>query len=281
MEITNNSIIRYYTECHFDYHWVWGSDRNLFMHYGYFDSEHSSHDKALKNMLKKLVTFGKITKGSKLLDAGCGVGGNAIELVKQYNCQVTAININKEHLYKTAVNAKKAGIGDQIKVVEADFCDTKLPESSFDVVFSLESSCHAFDKNLFIKEAFRLLKPGGRLVIGDGFLFKSPQSQEDKNLMKTWLNGWMVPNLAIVEEFTRDMKNFNFFEIEFQDITSHILPSSKRMRKACFWFYPLAKLFYWFGVRKAIHMANIEAGRAQYFALQKQLWRYGFITGKK
>ena len=42
----------------------------------------------------------------------------------------------------------------------------------------------------FIKEAYRLLKPSGRLVIADGFVtdFKN----NDESVIRQWLDGWQV-----------------------------------------------------------------------------------------
>ena len=59
-----------------------------------------------------------------------------------------------------------------MRVIQGDYEDTILPAGSFDGAYALESTCHwhGADKSALLSEAHRLLRPGGRLVVADGFL---------------------------------------------------------------------------------------------------------------
>src|SRR5919112_1843604 len=48
--------------------------------------------------------------------------------------------------------------------LEASYFDMPFEDNSADVVWAIESVCHAKDKFQFYKEAFRVLKPGGKLI---------------------------------------------------------------------------------------------------------------------
>ena len=66
--------------------------------------------------------------------------------------------------------AGKKGTGDKTNFEIMNYSATNFPGNSFDVIWGCESICYADSKELFIKEAYRLLKPGGRLVVADGFV---------------------------------------------------------------------------------------------------------------
>ena len=53
-------------------------------------------------------------------------------------------------------------------------------------------------KSDFIKEAFRILKPGGRLVVAD-FFRKDNLQRKDAEQVKRWANGWAIEDYATKE----------------------------------------------------------------------------------
>jgi SAM-dependent methyltransferase len=99
--------------------------------------------------------------GQRVLDLGTGTGLFAFEFAKA-GCLVTGLDPSEDMLAK----AKKVVADEQlsIELVRGSAEDTGLPDRSFDVV-TAATSWHWFDRGRAAKEAMRLLKPGGRLVI--------------------------------------------------------------------------------------------------------------------
>jgi len=86
-------------------------------------------------------------------------------------------------------------LGDRVAFEQADYTRTPFPAASFDVVWALESLCHAPDKAAFYREAARLLRPGGRLVIAEYVRAARPLSTQREGLLHQWLDGWAIPDL--------------------------------------------------------------------------------------
>lgn len=162
-----------------------------------------------------------------------------------------------------------------------DFTQTTFSDQSFTVVWGIESICHAHDKSLFIKEAYRLLKPGGRLVVADGFAINEQYSAKDADHMQAWLKGWGCESLATVEQFRTYLTETGFESIDYRDITNHVLPSSRRLYYIFFPSYICSKIGEWIGLRKPIQTNNIVGAYYQYTTLKKRLWKYGIFTAVK
>lgn len=274
-------IIRYYDTCESDYRLLWDLDHSHAMHAGYWDNQTRSLRDALRRENEVLAEMAEIRSEDCVLDAGCGVGGSAIFLAKTYHCQVVGITLSTEQAKTATQKAIEAGVEDKVSFKIMDYTCTNFPSQTFDVIWGIESVCHANDKQLFIKEAARLLKPKGRLIIADGFAKQLPTTPYEQLQMERWLKGWGVQALDQVQTFEAGLKREDFKDIHFLDITKNILPSSYRL----YWYswpaIPLSKIGEWLGLRSSLQTANLYSARCQYQTLKKGFWHYGIFYAKK
>jgi ubiquinone/menaquinone biosynthesis C-methylase UbiE len=185
----NQHVIDYFDQTHNDYRRLWGIDRHRGLHCGYFDETHSRHDDAVLNMNRIVAETAQIAPGDRVLDAGCGIGGSSFWLTENFaDLSVTGININEMQISIANEHLQQQRHQPTLEFRVADFVQTGLASESFDVVWALESMCYADDKQAFLDEAFRLLKPGGRLVIDDGFL-----TREELNPQVLRTFSWLTP----------------------------------------------------------------------------------------
>jgi cyclopropane fatty-acyl-phospholipid synthase-like methyltransferase len=274
-------IVNYYDTCETDYRLLWDLDHSHAMHAGYWDTHTRSLRDALRRENEVLAEIANIKKGEHILDAGCGVGGSAIFLAQTYDCHVIGITLSAKQAQTATDKASQLGLQDMTTFKVMDYTCTDFPSQTFDVVWGMESICHASDKRLFIKEAARLLKPAGRLIVADGFAKKPPRNLKDQEQMDCWLKGWGVQALDQVEMFENSLKSEGFKNIFFRDITMHVLPSSRRL----YWYswpaVPLSKIGEWLGWRLPSQTANLHSARCQYQTLKKELWQYGIFYSEK
>tara|TARA_B110000444_G_C18829178_1_gene592152 strand:- start:1662 stop:2408 length:747 start_codon:yes stop_codon:yes gene_type:complete len=110
---------------------------------------------------------GHAEDGMKVLEVGCGPGSFAEDLV---GLDVTCLDPSAEMLRvakKRVDSARKARGEEPAQYVEAIAESIPLPDDTFDRVFCLFSFRDFQDKKKGLEEIFRVLKPGGRLVICD------------------------------------------------------------------------------------------------------------------
>ena len=270
----------YYDETWLDYRWLWLNQRNLAIHFGYWDAQTRSHAEALINMNRVLAHAAGITPGMRILDAGCGVGRSATWLAQTCAVQVVGITPVPTQVDRARHAAARQGVADRVTFDQQDYTSTTYLDGSFDVVWALESVCHAVDKQAFAQEARRLLRPGGRLVIADYIRTERPHTPQGERLLQSWLSGWAIPDVATGDELVAWTRAAGFQDVQLRDVTWHVQPSLRRLYRIAAPLYPGESLLYALGVRSRAQHGNARGARDQYRALRRGLWFYGMLRAK-
>jgi len=267
-------ITDYYDECYIYYKIFWRSNKNLCLHYGFHDNG-QGHDKGLVRMIEVLADKAQITSREKVLDAGCGVGGSSIWLAQNIGCNVVGIDINHNFVNIARGEAEKRKLNNLVSFHEMNFCQAAFEENTFDIVWAVESSCHAEGKQAFLMEMSRILKPGGRILVADGF-----KNQESSELNKD-LMGWAVPNIPSVAEFTDYLTKAGFRHVVCEDISSKVMPSSLRIYRIAWIVYPLIRLLKLLRLKTELSVNHAQLALKQYSYAIKGPGKYCVFVAEK
>jgi tocopherol O-methyltransferase len=272
-------IRAYYDETWGDYRWLWLSPRNYAIHFGYWDETTRTHAESLRNMNRALADQIGVRSGQRILDAGCGVGGSALWLARERGATVVGVTLVASQVERARQFAARAGLAGRVSFAQQDYTSTTFPAGAFDVVWAMESVCHAPEKQFFAREARRLLKPGGRLGMVEYMRVSRPlPTPADEELMRSWLSGWAIPDIATPQEWTGWVSAADFADIEITDITPHVRPSLRRLYWMTQAFWPGASLLRRMGVRSETQHGNTRGAREIYRALERGLWRERILT---
>ena len=224
------SLEQYYSEAGPDYA-AWSPEFN--MHFGYYTAGANPfrREAMLEQMnvevLKRLRT--ETIEKPRLLDLGCGLGGTLRSFARRLP-NATLLGLTRvpwQVEQASALNAA-AGCGERVRVIEGNYEDTILPRASYDGVYALESSCHAHgaDKASLLAEAHRLLRPGGRLVIADGFLAHSRFAGAlQRRIYSKLCECWVIEELADLSLFKQQLEQLGFTGITVENLQYHVAPS--------------------------------------------------------
>jgi len=106
--------------------------------------------------------------GLTILDIGSGAGGADVVLVRDHAARkVIGIDVAQGLVELAAARARRLRLDDRIEYQLVQPGKLPFPDASFDAVFSNDAIIHVDDKAALYAEMFRVLRPGGRLLVGD------------------------------------------------------------------------------------------------------------------
>lgn len=102
--------------------------------------------------------------GERALDVGCGTGAFTLELARR-GADVTSVDQSEGMISLARSLAVQDGL--QVTFTVADAEALPFPDGEFDLVIAVTVLCFAADPGRMLRESLRVLKPDGRLVIGE------------------------------------------------------------------------------------------------------------------
>ena len=222
--------MRYYTEASQDYA-AWSRDFN--MHFGYFRRGLNPLrlERMLEEMSRQVLQRLELDSASAahVLDIGCGLGATIRLAGREYpNLKIDGITLVPWQIGEARRLTPPPLLESRVRFQQADYTASPFANDTFDGVYALESACHdaGFAKERFIREAARILKPGQRLVVADGFIKGTgPMNPFLHWCYRRMCGNWAVETFAEIDQFVATLRENGFVEIEIEDASLRIAPS--------------------------------------------------------
>jgi len=145
-----------------------------FYNFGLWSAATQNQSQASEDLVARLLEFIPAAERSgRILDVACGLGASSRHLLRHFDAsQIVGINVSELQLERARHNAP----GCEFRVMDATRLD--FPDASFDNILCVEAAFHFDTRAAFLREALRVLKPGGRLVHSDILMSTLPPATE-------------------------------------------------------------------------------------------------------
>jgi tocopherol O-methyltransferase len=175
--VSRADVAAHYDDLDRLYREFWGEH----VHHGLWTSPNATPEEATRRLIDVVAAEAKIGAGSAVCDVGCGYGGTARVFAREFGATVIGLTISQaQYAYATSLARSD---GDPTFLL-CDWLENELDDDRFDAVVAVESSEHMPDLSRFFREAQRVLRPGGRLVVCAWLTREAPRGWE-----RRWLIG--------------------------------------------------------------------------------------------
>ncbi|MBD2102069.1 methyltransferase domain-containing protein [Leptolyngbya sp. FACHB-261] len=208
---------------------VWGEH----MHHGYYapgeDSARKNRVTAQIDLVEELLRWAQLEQANQALDVGCGIGGSSRLLAQRYGAQVVGITLSPVQAQRATERSDSIGLTAQTQFQVADALAMPFADGQFDLVWSLESGEHMPDKKTFLQECYRVLKPGGKLMLatwchrqlGPGF---APLSADEQQHLADIYRVYCLPYMISLAEYEQIAQGLGFTAIRTDDWSERVAP---------------------------------------------------------
>lgn len=261
---------------------IWGEH----MHHGYYGrvgNYKTDRRQAQIDLIEELLIWGGVESPTQMLDVGCGIGGATLYLAEKYQGSAVGITLSPVQANRARERAQILGLDSQTSFLVADALAMPFEDNSFDLVWSLESGEHMPDKERFIKECYRVLKPGGLFVMAT-WCHRSTQDSvaglltedEQQHLQKIY-EVYCLPYVISISGYETIAHQVGFQDVRIEDWSLAVAPFWNLVIDSVFDLEAVLGLLQsrWTTIQAAMSLSLMSNG------YERGLIRFGLLSGTK
>lgn len=257
---------------------IWGEH----MHHGYYGAdgtEKKERRQAQIDLIEEVLRWAKIEQASHILDVGCGIGGSSLYLAGKYNASVTGITLSPVQATRAKQRAAEFGLCYRANFQVADALNMPFADNSFDLIWSLESGEHMPDKVKFLQECYRVLKPGGKMIVVTWCHrpLDTPLTSEEQKHLEEIYRVYCLPYVISLPQYEEIARELPLQNLSTADWSTAVAPFWNVVIDSTFNLQALWGLLRsgWTTIQGALSLGLMQRG------YETGLIRFGLLCGKK
>ena len=206
------------------------SDHGLYLNLGYWPQAHTI-DEACQAMTTLVASTAALGPGDTLLDVGFGFAEQDLSWMETFRPQrIIGVNLTWSQVRLAHERVAARGMDDRITLLAGSASALPLGSARVDKVTALECAFHFETRETFCREASRVLRPGGRLVLADVIATPAPPQWGarlwHRAIWAAFCSKFGVPkaNVETQDTYRHTLQTAGFGRIEITSIWDEVFP---------------------------------------------------------
>lgn len=177
-----------------------------------------------------LATAAAISRSTRVVDLGCGLGGSMRVLSYLYGCKTMGYDVSGDRIDEAIELTHLVGLQHLVEFKQADLMTCEVPDGQFDLIWGQSSWTHLQYKDEFVRKWSAALKPGGTIAFEDLCLRRNPRGRTEEALARFEADS--MSRVVELRKWKQILLDCSFTVTVEEDLTPELINEERKLTRA-------------------------------------------------